>query len=404
MHLLPNGQRSKTIGYYAAFFALGLATAALGPTLPSLAEHTQTDLSEISFLFIALSLGYLIGAFQSGRLYDRVAGHPLMAAGLIIMALTMAAAPLIPMLWLLAAALLILGMAEGAVDVGGNSLLVWVHGRRVGPYMNGLHFFFGLGAFFSPIIIAQAVMVSGDIVWAYWTLALLLLPAAGWLLRWSSPRAQAASLDESVGRGSAAQPKCGPRERLLIALIALLLFLYVGAEAGFGGWIFTYAVALNLSGDMIAAYLTSAFWGALTVGRLLAIPIATRVRPRWVLLGDLTGCLASAGILILWPYSSKATWVGTIGLGFFMASIFPTALTLAGRHMTITGQITGWFLVGASMGAMILPWLIGQLFESVGPQSTMVAIAVDLVMAMGVFATLMLFLARNKQAPSTVHS
>ncbi len=403
MHLLPTGQRAKTVGYYAAFFALGLATAALGPTLPSLAEHTQTDLSEISILFIALSLGYLIGSFQSGRLYDRVAGHPLMAAGLIIMALMLAWVPLIPMLWLLAAVLLILGMAEGAVDVGGNTLLVWVHGHGVGPLMNGLHFFFGLGAFLSPVIIAQAVLVSGDIVWAYWTLALLLLPTAAWLLRLSSPRGQATSLDESVDRRSAAPPRCEPRERLLIALIALLLFLYVGAEASFGGWIFTYALALDVSSEMIAAYLTSAFWGALTVGRLLAIPIATRVRPRWVLFGDLTGCLASAGILLLWPNSSTATWVGTIGLGFFMASIFPTALTLAERHMTITGRTTGWFLVGASMGAMILPWLIGQLFESIGPQSTMVVIAVDLIMAMGVFATLMLVSTRNQQAPSAVN-
>ena len=403
MHLLPTGQRAKTVGYYAAFFALGLATAALGPTLPSLAEHTQTDLSEISILFIALSLGYLIGSFQSGRLYDRVAGHPLMAAGLIIMALMLSWVPLIPMLWLLAAVLLILGMAEGAVDVGGNTLLVWVHGHGVGPLMNGLHFFFGLGAFLSPVIIAQAVLVSGDIVWAYWTLALLLLPTAAWLLRLSSPRGQATSLDESVDRRSAAPPRCEPRERLLIALIALLLFLYVGAEASFGGWIFTYALALDVSSEMIAAYLTSAFWGALTVGRLLAIPIATRVRPRWVLFGDLTGCLASVGILILWPNSSTATWVGTIGLGFFMASIFPTALTLAERHMTITGRTTGWFLVGASMGAMILPWLIGQLFESIGPQSTMVVIAVDLIMAMGVFATLMLVSTRNQQAPSAVN-
>ncbi len=52
----------------------------------------------------------------------------------------------------------------------------------------------------------------------------------------------------------------------------LFFFLYVGAEVGFGGWIFTYAVALDLGSETAAAYLTSAFWGALTFGRLLTIP------------------------------------------------------------------------------------------------------------------------------------
>jgi hypothetical protein len=42
---------------------------------------------------------------------------------------------------LLAGAIFALGMAEGALDVGGNTLLVWVHQEKVGPFMNGLHFF-----------------------------------------------------------------------------------------------------------------------------------------------------------------------------------------------------------------------------------------------------------------------
>ena len=177
------GRLARTLGYYAAFVALGLVTASLGPTLPDLAANTRTHLSEISFLFTARSLGYLLGSFQGGRLYDRVAGHPVMAAMLIVMAVTMALVPLIPLLWALTAVLLILGVAEGTLDVGGNTLLVWVHRHRVGPFMNGLHFFFGLGSFLSPIIVAQAVLIGGDVTWAYWVVALLVLPVVVWLLR-----------------------------------------------------------------------------------------------------------------------------------------------------------------------------------------------------------------------------
>jgi hypothetical protein len=64
-------------------------------------------------------------------------------------------------------------------------------------------------------------------------------------------------------------------------------------------------------------------------------------------------------------------------------------ISLAESQMTITGRVTSWFFVGASNGGMILPWLIGQLFESIGPRVTMFAILVNLTVAMGVFAVLM---------------
>jgi len=135
----------NTIGYFATYIALGMAAAALGPTLPSLAENTQTQLSGISFLFTAHALGYLLGSFQGGRLYDRMPGNPLMVGALLVAAISLILVPLVPALWLLLVVVLILGAAGGVLDVGGNTLLVWEHGRKVGPYMNGLHFFFGVG-------------------------------------------------------------------------------------------------------------------------------------------------------------------------------------------------------------------------------------------------------------------
>ena len=367
-----------TIGYYAAFVALGLASASLGPTLPGLAELTQSRLAQISSLFAARSLGYLAGSLLGGRLYDRVPGHPVMAAGILVMAGMLALAPLVPWLWMLIAVILILGLAEGALDVGGNTLLVWVHRERVAPFMNGLHFFFGVGAFLSPLIIAQAMLGGGGIIRAYWMLAVLLLPAAIWPLRFSSPAAPRASADGSVGHVNGR----------LVTVIVLFFFLYTGAEISFGGWIYSYAVALRLSSDAVAAYLTSTFWGALTVGRLLAVPVAMRFPPRSVLLVDCIGCLGSLGVLILGSNSLTATFLGTCGMGLFMASIFPSALSLAQGRMRITGQITGWFFVGASAGGMVLPWLIGQFFESTGPRATMVILLVDMVAAMGILAVL----------------
>lgn len=374
------GRLSKSAAYFAAFIALGLTMASLGPTLPGLAEQTRAQLSQISFLFTARSLGYLLGSIQGGRLYDSRRGHPVMASVLLLMVASLALTPLVPALWILTAIMLVLGIAEGVLDLGGNLLLVWVHRNKVGPFMNGLHFFFGVGAFLAPVIVAQAVLMSGGITWAYWALALMILPIAGLLLYLPSPDNQKAG---EAGQEKRANP-------LLVALIAVFFFLYVGAEGSYGGWIFTYATRLGLGDAATAALLTSAFWGALTLGRLLAIPLAARFSPRTLLVSDLAACLVFMAVILLWPGSNLAVWTGTLGMGLAMASIFPTTISLAESSMAITGQATRWFFVGAGSGGMFHPWLIGQLFEPIGPQVTMVAILVNLVLLWVVLAALMM--------------
>ena len=52
--------------------------------------------------------------------------------------------------------------------------------------------------------------------------------------------------------------------------------------------------------------------------------------------------------------------------------------------MVITGTITSWFFVGSSLGAMVFPWLMGQLFESINPIAIMYIITGDILLA-GIF-------------------
>ncbi|HLE62049.1 MAG TPA: MFS transporter, partial [Pyrinomonadaceae bacterium] len=167
-------------------------------------------------------------------------------------------------------------------------------------------------------------------------------------------------------------------------LIAFFLFLYVGAEVSFAGWIFTYATELKLSAASTAAYLTSLFWGSLTLGRVLTIPIAVRFRPRSILIVSLGGCLLSLGLILVSPGSFAAVLIGTICLGLSMASIFPTTLSFAGRRVKVTGQLTGWFIVASSAGAMLIPLVIGQAFRSVGPRVVMIVTTTTLLAAVGV--------------------
>jgi fucose permease len=86
---------------------------------------------------------------------------------------------------------------------------------------------------------------------------------------------------------------------------------------------------------------------------------------------------------MLWGDSRLALWAGAIGLGLFMASVFPTTLVLAGERMRVTGSITGWFLFGGGVGGMIMPWVIGQAFVGIGagamPVLISIAVALNLL-------------------------
>jgi len=377
---------ARTIGYYAAFIVFGAATAALGPTLPSLAEHAGVTLSAIGFLFTFRSAGYLAGSLGGGRLYDRLPGHPVLAGALLLMAAALVILPLPGVLWLLAAVMLVLGLAEGSIEVGSNALLLWVHREKAGPFVNGLHFFFGVGAFLSPIAVAWAAGLLGDGTSAYWLLAALTLPVALWIVRLPSPSRQAAD---------AAGGPAAPVDVTLVALVTLFFALYAGIEHSFGGWIFSYATARGLATASAAAYLSSAFWGAITVGRLLAIPLLVRIKPATIILADLLGVLISLGLFLISPRSPAATWIATVGLGLSLASIVPTTLAFVGQHMAVTALATGWFFVGLGAGAMTIPLLIGRVFEQVGPYTMPLILTVDLALALVLFLVLRLYADRR---------
>jgi fucose permease len=215
-----------------------------------------------------------------------------------------------------------------------------------------------------------------------------MLPPAIWLLRLPSPEGRAPATTSAPGQVNVPA----------VALSAVLLFLYVGAEGAFGGWIFTYVLEAGLASERTAAYLTSAYWGTYTVARLLAIPISLRLAPRTMLLWDTVGCLLSMAVVLLWPASPVAIWLGALGLGASMGSIFPTVISLGERHSHITGRVMGWFFLGGSAGAMSIPWLIGQLFEPIGPRATMWVIVVDLAVMMAVFVALVWSLQRTRAA------
>jgi fucose permease len=103
--------------------------------------------------------------------------------------------------------------------------------------------------------------------------------------------------------------------------------------------------------------------------------------------------------MLLLPTWPPAVWIGTFGLGLSIASMFPSSLNFAERRMPITGRVTSYLLVGANAGSMLLPWVVGQMFETVGPQSLMIVVEGVLILALLLFLVIIRYSKQFREKP-----
>lgn len=370
-----------TLMYYLQFICLGLSIGLVGPTLPSLAAQTQTPVGDLGAVFTASAVGALLGTLLGGRLFDRVRGHRALGIAQLASAALIALYPVLPVAWLLLVVVIGKGLTDGFINTGANTLLVWTHKDKSSPYMNALHFFFGLGAFLAPILVAQVIEIPGGYRYAFWVLAVISgLAGLALLSLKKNPQHAPAT--------TTAAEKTRINYGVVVAAM-FFLFFYVGAEIAFSGWIYTYALTLDLADATTAAYLTSAFWLTFTLGRLASVPLAMRFKPQQLIAAALTGCLVVLGTAFVIQPSSTFTWILALVLGFCMAPVWPSGFTLAGQSVRLTSRVSGIILLGDSLGFMVLPWVVGQVLQGAGPQSMTTLVFLSLAGNLLAFAAIL---------------
>ncbi|XP_072165409.1 sodium-dependent glucose transporter 1A-like [Diadema setosum] len=159
----------------------------------------------------------------------------------------------------------------------------------------------------------------------------------------------------------------------VMSLLFLFYFLYVGAEVSYGGFVATFAVqsSLEFSQDR-AALVVSVFWGTFTLGRGLAICLASVVSPLRMIIFDLVGAVAACVALSLAGDSNETVlWTGTSLLGLSMASLFPSGIAWLQTYTRVTGNAASFLVVGSALGEMVVPLLISSLFTWISDKGYM---------------------------------
>jgi MFS transporter, FHS family, glucose/mannose:H+ symporter len=142
--------------------------------------------------------------------------------------------------------------------------------------------------------------------------------------------------------------------------LGAMFFLYVAVETSVGGWIATLAERARFGAGQAWIVAPSVFWAGLLAGRGMA-PLWLRraSERRLTLVGLPVACL---GILVL-VLSHHRQWITLAGavVGGGLAAVFPITVTLlahfGGREKRIAGPMFGL----ASLGGMVMPWLVGAI-------------------------------------------
>ncbi len=366
---------------FVIFIAIGLLSAALGPALPDLADRAGRDLATLGSLVTVVWSGTLIAQLVAGALNDRWGQRPVLLAACTLATLGSLGMLILPNLWLLLAAGLIFGLGFGGLDIGTNLFIAQRFAHRSVPMLNLLHTFYGVGSIIGPAIAGLTLRLWDTALPALGAGVLVLIAPLPLILRLDSTPPAAAQ----PARRQAALP-FSYRTPLLWTL-GLLLMLFVGMEAGLGAWTTAYVDRTTTHGKEIGALITSGYWLALTVGRLVAAGYGGRFGPQTVLLLCMSGLLAGSGLLAIGSGSVVLTALAVLVLGFWSGPPFPTMVAITTATFPQgPGKATSVVVAMASFGAITLPWLQGALLDRVSGLAMTLLLVAEAALMLLIFA------------------
>ncbi len=366
------------------FVNYGASAASLGPALPALASHYHLPYSQMGLTFTSRAIGYFIGISLSSYVV-------LLEGGLVTKDMIAAVCQIVcgTCLFLIdkidnydicILLFVIQGCFFGLINTITNILLPELWGKRVAPWMQTMHASFGVGAILGPACIGyfgynfDFFLLSVTSFLPCLTLLLYHL-----FLSLAHPSSLLIKQRNTAKDTSPKTSRARDTPLTLKLLVSGFFLFYVGAEASYAGWISSYALLEHVTeSEADAAYLSSIFWAALTVGRVTAIPLAiffsstTLIRIQ-LFLAVVAGLLC----LTILSHSYLAACVVSAVSGYALSSMFPVMLTIVSDYgYRVDAATTSMFMIGATMGEAAVPVVIGLLMGDSRPGMMPVSVCV----------------------------
>lgn len=356
--------------------------------MPDLIKNFSLSFSTAGFLLSMYSFGNLIAYFIFPIISEKITIKKatvifLLFVPLAFLTMYFFKSEIKNFLWLI---FLIIGLGMGSVPIISSSIINDLSTDKVAG-MNILHTTFAAGAFTAPfsIVLLKKVGLNFDQVILFLAAAM----AFKWLLFTSI------DFNYTIVEDAGELNKVKNLDLYFIS-VALVLFFYLGVENTINGWLMTYLQNLNVLSETFSASMVSLTWVMIMLGRIFTVFISKKVKGPKLVLSYTLGVALMILSLIITKKPALIT-ITVLGLGFFMAGIFPTSVSNAATYTTSNTKRLALLFISASIGGMVTPQIIGWVADKT---SILFAINVLLVnaVAMLIFASITLRLYKKDKS------
>jgi fucose permease len=360
----PAAASALTTAAYISFVPIGIANVLLGPLLPTLSARWSLNYAQAGALFtaqymastIAVALSGVVVAWRGYR-FAMKSGILLMSAGLAVL--------LLGSKWLGVLSIAVNGGGLGIAVPAANLMVAELNPARRAATLNWLNFYWSAGAVSCPFLVAAAMRIHRMPLFLTVVSGFALLVAAG---IHSMPANLAEPRPPAIGATKLA-PLIHSRVRVFL-ILAVLFFVYVGTENGFGGWVASFAKSLGSVSPAMALITPSFFYASLMLGRWLAtLLLRFHTEIRLVRMGLLLACAGTAGLLWSHGWIGVVVSAGAAGLG--LSSVYPITISLLAKEFgSAAARIGSIMFVLSNIGGGLLPWFVGLVSNRSGTLKT----------------------------------
>ena len=346
------------------FFVSGASSVMLGNLMPFLKEVYDISYTYQGLLLSLPSWGNLVSIFLTGymptyfgRRRTVLVTAVWMAVAFCLFTFGIGGAALLPV------ACLMTGIARGGNTNFSNTMMSTLPGNKSAIGYNLLHGAFAVGAVLSPLALVACSKIDAN-GWRYMTggiIALCLVQLSVYGLM----RLPAENITKNIKQVDRSFLK-----NKAFWLAAAILFFYISTEYAIVTWLVTYFKDTGILSPEVSQMMTSLLWVVIFIGRMIGAALVGKVSRKIILLVDGVGLLVCF-LVVFFSRSQLPIFLGIMGVGLFMATIYTSALALGTQKIKGNDLGVSTMIFIGSTGGIITPAVVGFIAERAGIQMGM---------------------------------
>ena len=356
-------------------FSNGLNDSGPGAIIPYMEKEYRIGYAIVSLIFVANAIGFISAAPLTNLLQSRLGRAKSYAVAEIVLTaayIILACRPPFP---IVVVAFFFLGLGM-ALNLALNNVFC-ANLANSTTTLGFLHGAYGIGGTIGPLM--ATALVTHHRPWStfyFITLVVTLINLALSYLTFRTYEDDSPTTTTQPLRPTPSNPTGTSSKSFLLKqalknkttiLGALFIFAYQGAEVSISGWVISFLISYRHTAPARVGYVTSGFWGGITLGRFLLSHPCHKVgekKSTFFLVGG-----AAAFQLLVWLVPNvvgEAVAVSIVGL--LLGPVYPCATAVFSRLIPVRLQMSSLAAISAlgSSGGAVAPFFTGLLAQQVG--------------------------------------